>query len=129
MRWYAFLVILLVLPAIIVGCTTDGETMTETMTMTETETQMETGSYIDVTPAEAKELINNTPDLIIIDVPPAYANGHLPGAVNYYLDGEDTIHTLQSPSVFLSEVVHSEGYILVQNPSRRFTLYPAIPGQ
>ena len=42
-------------------------------------------SYIDITPAEAKELINNTPELIIIDVSPNYENGHLPGAVNYYI--------------------------------------------
>jgi rhodanese-related sulfurtransferase len=43
------------------------------------------GTYIDVTPAEAKKLIEENPDLIIIDVSPAYAEGHLPGAVNYYL--------------------------------------------
>ena len=100
MKWYAFLVILLVLPAIIVGCTTDGETMT----VTETETQMEIGSYIDVTPAEAKELIDNTPDLIIIDVSPAYADGHLPGAVNYYLgDGslDAAIPTLDKDKPYL----------------------------
>jgi rhodanese-related sulfurtransferase len=40
-------------------------------------------SYVDVTPAEAKALIDENPDLIIIDVSPAYALGHLPGAVNY----------------------------------------------
>ena len=42
-------------------------------------------SYMDVTPAEAKELIDTTPDLIVIDVSPHYDNGHLPGAVHYYL--------------------------------------------
>ncbi len=42
-------------------------------------------TYIDVTPAEAKALINENPDLIVIDVSPAYADGHLPGAVSYYL--------------------------------------------
>ncbi len=41
--------------------------------------------YIDVTPAEAKALIEKTPDIVIIDVSPAYARGHLPKAVNYYL--------------------------------------------
>jgi Raf kinase inhibitor-like YbhB/YbcL family protein len=41
--------------------------------------------YMDVTAAEAKELIDNNPDLIIIDVSPKYDEGHLPGAVNYYL--------------------------------------------
>ena len=42
-------------------------------------------SYIDVDAEEAKELIDTTPDLIIIDVSPNYDDGHLPGAVNYYL--------------------------------------------
>ena len=41
--------------------------------------------YTDVTPAEAKQLIDDNPDLVIIDVSPHYANGHLPGAVSYYL--------------------------------------------
>lgn len=41
--------------------------------------------YKDVTPAEAKELIDNTPDLVIIDVSPNYDAGHLPGAINYYV--------------------------------------------
>ena len=42
-------------------------------------------TYIDVTPAEAKQLIDENLDLVIIDVSPNYAQGHLPGAVNYYL--------------------------------------------
>lgn len=42
-------------------------------------------SYVDLTPAEAKALIEKTPDLTIIDVSPAYAKGHLPKAVHYYL--------------------------------------------
>ena len=43
------------------------------------------GTYMDVSPAEAKALIDANPDLIIIDVSPNYAQGHLPGAINYYL--------------------------------------------
>ena len=61
-------------------------------------------SYIDVSPAEAKNLIDNNPDLIIIDVSPAYANGHLPGAVNYYLgDGslDEAIPTLDKTKKYL----------------------------
>ena len=42
-------------------------------------------AYMDVTPAEAKDLIDNNPDLIIIDVSPNYSQGHLPGAINYYV--------------------------------------------
>ena len=46
--------------------------------------QNETG-YVDVSPAEAKNLIDTNPDLIVIDVSPHYNEGHLPGAVHYYL--------------------------------------------
>jgi rhodanese-related sulfurtransferase len=42
-------------------------------------------NYIDVSPLEAKNLIDTKKDLIVIDVSPNYANGHLPGAVSYYL--------------------------------------------
>ncbi len=45
----------------------------------------EKASYTDVAPAEAKELIEKTPGIVIIDVSPAYAKGHLPGAVSYPL--------------------------------------------
>lgn len=43
-----------------------------------------TANYIDLSPMEAKALIDNTPGIIIIDVSPKYAEGHLPGAINYY---------------------------------------------
>jgi Raf kinase inhibitor-like YbhB/YbcL family protein len=41
--------------------------------------------YMDIDAIEAKELIDNNPDLIIIDVSPIYEDGHIPGAVNYYI--------------------------------------------
>ena len=41
--------------------------------------------YMDVIAMEAKELIDTKPELIIIDVSPSYDNGHLPGAINYYI--------------------------------------------
>ena len=41
-------------------------------------------SYVDVSPDEAKNLIDTT-DIIAIDVSPHYDKGHLPGAVHYYL--------------------------------------------
>lgn len=47
--------------------------------------QGNSGSYIDVSPAEAKLLIEENPDLVIIDVSPNYAQGHIPGAINYYV--------------------------------------------
>ena len=62
------------------------------------------GTYIDLSPAEAKKLIDDNPDLIIIDVSPDYANGHLPGAVNYYLGGgalDKVIPTLDKNKSYL----------------------------
>ena len=60
--------------------------------------------YIDVTPEEAKDLIENNPDLIIIDVSPNYENGHLPGAVNYYVGDsslDNAIPTLDKEAKYL----------------------------
>ncbi|MBD3248419.1 hypothetical protein GF336_00050 [Candidatus Woesearchaeota archaeon] len=64
------------------GCQTY-ETQMEEDNMIEDET-MDEIAYTDVSPMEAKELIDNNPELIIIDVSPNYDEGHLPGAVNYY---------------------------------------------
>ena len=61
-------------------------------------------SYVDVTPPEAKELIEKTPDIVIIDVSPAYAKGHLPNAVNYFIgDGslDRAIPTLDKNKTYL----------------------------
>lgn len=90
MKWYLILALLLVVPAILVGCSESEETEIE--------------GYIDVTPAEAKDLIENNPGIIIIDVSPHYANGHLPGAINYYLgDGslDDAIPALDKDATYL----------------------------
>jgi rhodanese-related sulfurtransferase len=61
-------------------------------------------AYMNVTPAEAKDLIDKNPDLVIIDVSPSYAKGHLPGAVNHYLgDGslDRAIPTLDKNKKYL----------------------------
>lgn len=52
--------------------------------ITQNDSNQNTG-YIDVTAAEAKDLFDNNPDLIIIDVSPHYDDGHIPGAINYYV--------------------------------------------
>jgi rhodanese-related sulfurtransferase len=60
--------------------------------------------YIDVTASEAKDLIDTTPDLVIIDVSPYYDDGHIPSAVNYYVgDGslDDAIPTLDKNLSYL----------------------------
>ena len=61
-------------------------------------------SYTDISAAEAKQLIDNDPDVVVIDVSPAYSAGHLPGAVNYYLgDGslDAAIPTLDKEATYL----------------------------
>ena len=84
------LLVALVALLVIGGCTDDQES--------------NPGGYIDVSPAEARELIDNNPDLIIIDVSPHYEQGHLPGAVHYYLgDGslDRAIPTLDKSKTYL----------------------------
>lgn len=64
----------------------------------------EKASYMEVTPTEAKALIDKTSDIVIIDVSPAFANGHLPKAVNYYIgDGTfaKTIPTLNRDRTYI----------------------------
>lgn len=59
---------------------------------------------VDVSAVEAKTLIDSTPDLVIIDVSPAFRKGHLPGAVNYPLgDGtlENTLPALDPKKPYL----------------------------
>jgi rhodanese-related sulfurtransferase len=75
------------------------------------EQEEEAGSYTDISAAEAKQLIDGDPEVVIIDVSPAYAAGHLPGAVNYYLgDGslDAAIPTLDENSTYLV-YCHAEG--------------------
>ena len=60
--------------------------------------------YTDLTAQEAKDLIDTTPDLVIIDVSSKYAEGHIPGSVNYYVeDGslDDAIPTLDKNLPYL----------------------------
>ncbi len=75
------------------------------------EEQEEEGNYTDISAAEAKQLIDGDPEVVIIDVSPAYAAGHLPGAVNYYLgDGslDAAIPTLDENATYLV-YCHAEG--------------------
>ncbi len=65
---------------------------------------MQKTGYIDVSPTEAKKLIDENPNMIIIDVSPVYADGHLPGAVNYPLDDgtlDEAIPNLDPNAMYL----------------------------
>jgi rhodanese-related sulfurtransferase len=82
----------------------DMEMMDEEEASQMPEEDMGPAVYVDVTPAEAQQLIADNPDLIIIDVSPHYAEGHLPGAVSYYLgDGslDRAIPTLDKNATYL----------------------------
>jgi len=60
--------------------------------------------YKDITPKQAKELIDSNPNLIIIDVSSNYNEGHIPGAINYYIgDGslDNAIPTLDKTATYL----------------------------
>ena len=90
MRYFIITVIILVAFVLIGNCSQQQESIQ--------------GNYIDLSPAETKKLIDNNSDLIIIDVSPDYANGHLPGAVNYYLGGgalDKVIPTLDKSKSYL----------------------------
>ena len=69
-----------------------------------TDKDMDSMEYMDVTPKEAKALIDENPELVIIDVSPSYDQGHLPGAINHYLgDGslDKAIPTLDKTKDYL----------------------------
>ncbi len=79
------LMILMIVGLGIMGCTT-------------------TSAYTDISVVDAKDLIDSTPDIIIIDVSPVYADGHLPNAVSYPLgDGslDDAIPMLDMDVTYL----------------------------
>jgi len=46
---------------------------------------VEIGTYQDISAMELKQMMEDNPDLIVIDVSPMYEKGHIPGAVNYYI--------------------------------------------
>ena len=99
MRRFIMVAILFVALLVIGGCTQQQESENPDSPMESTP-----GTYIDISPTEAKELIDSTPDIVIIDVSPHYDKGHLLGAVHYYLgDGslDDAIPALDKSKTYL----------------------------
>lgn len=44
-------------------------------------------TYMDISPMELNQMMSSNPELIVIDVSPIYAQGHIPGSVSYPLSG------------------------------------------
>jgi adenylyltransferase/sulfurtransferase len=101
-RTFTILFAVLALSSLLfISCSGSNTGTTEGM---EEDMTSDTAGYMDVSPEEAKKLIEDNPDLIIIDVSPSYDNGHLPGAVNYYVgDGslDEAIPGLDPDSKYL----------------------------
>ena len=92
--------VLLLAILVVGGCT---QTTTPT-SESPTQEMPDQNTYTDISPAEANMMIDDNPDLIVIDVSPAYADGHLPGAVNYPVgDGslDDAIPMLDKDATYL----------------------------
>lgn len=53
--------------------------------VTEMEMEVPESGYVEIDALAAQALMESTPNLVIIDVSPSYANGHLPGAINIQL--------------------------------------------
>jgi len=58
--------------------------------------------YTDVMAADAKKMMEDDPMLVVVDVSPVYAQGHLPGAISVPLSSIDTeIKTLDKSAHYL----------------------------
>ena len=104
------MLIVLIVAGLLFGCT---QTQEDTLPInTNNENNLEevivpqtiSGQYVDLTPAQAKKLIEIEEDLVVLDVSPNWEFGRLPGAINYYIgDGslDMAIPTLDKSKVYL----------------------------
>jgi rhodanese-related sulfurtransferase len=60
---------------------------------------VDTGTYMEVPPDLASRMIDLNPELVVVDVSPLYADGHLPGAIHAPLRDLDSIAAGWDPSV------------------------------
>lgn len=104
------------------GCQQKAETQAPVDMQSESVESMETQSgYMDVTPMQAKELMETMEDLVVLDVSPKYAEGHLPNAINIYIgELENRIGELDKDKPFLvychvDSVSQQGAQILVDN--------------
>jgi rhodanese-related sulfurtransferase len=98
-----FSVILFLIAVILItGCTQTTTQPAATPSPAAVTSPAATVGYTDLTPAQAKDLIATQKDLVIVDVSPYYANGHLPGAVSIPLSTLDSkISTLDKTKPYL----------------------------
>jgi len=103
MKKYPVLLSLIAIVLIVcTGCTQTTTPAAASPAPVTTVSVMTTSGYTDLTPAQAKDLIATEKELIIIDVSPYYANGHLPGAISIPLDTLDgKIPTLDKTKTYL----------------------------
>ena len=82
----AVAILAIMLMMVLAGCQqkTEMEPVAD-MKSESTESMETTTSYVDVTPMEAKELMETKEDLVVLDVSPKFADGHLPNAINIYI--------------------------------------------
>jgi rhodanese-related sulfurtransferase len=117
MKKNIFIVLLLLATVSLVGFSCNKKTTNEALTNNEVvknispeeadimaNQEVVPSGYVNVSPKEAKRLIEENENLVVIDVSPVYANGHLPGAINYPVgDGslDEVIPTLDKSKDYL----------------------------
>jgi rhodanese-related sulfurtransferase len=97
-KWVGVVLAAVLIAGALAGCAANTTTATSpattttaaaTETTTTTTAAIPADSFIEVTPAEALELMGTVDDLIVIDVSPHYMENHLPGAISFYLGADE----------------------------------------
>jgi rhodanese-related sulfurtransferase len=114
LRWRpnaaAVAVLLLLVVMAAAGCSLETiETTAATSTPIATSTTEAGPGYTDVSPQQAKELMATTPDLVILDVSSMFSEGHLPGAVNYFMGDGTLDRALSSLDKTVPYLVYCQG--------------------
>lgn len=101
-KYPVFLFLIFIALIVCTGCTQPVTPSAISPTPVTTATVMTSSGYTDLTLAQAKDLIASEKDLVIVDVSPYYANGHLPGAISIPLETLDgKILTLDKTKTYL----------------------------
>jgi len=98
------IVVLIIIGLFFWNTQTGEETNTNTNTMTNSKDDIAVDDYMDIAVDAAYQLIQDEADLVILDVSPNFAKGHISGAVNYYIgDGslDAAISTLDDTVPYL----------------------------